>query len=82
MSLQNLNHAGGDVSVNAIISDHNVYSYVLTATVDAQTVTSIFGIFIKDPCSTASFRIAASPVVDMTVFILSDAIQTPILTDL
>ena len=47
MSLTGVTALGGNVQVNgATIADHNTYSLVLTATVDAQTITSNFDVVI------------------------------------
>ena len=40
---------------NATISQHNTYTYTLTASVDDGTATASFDIFIKDPCSSSVF---------------------------
>ena len=69
VTLSSITATGGNVEVNgATIADHNTYSLVLTATVaeDSQSVTSNFDVFIKDPCSTATFQPPTpSPLVDM-----------------
>ena len=69
--------SAGNVQVSgATKADHGTYSFVLTAAVDAQTITSNFDVVIKDPCSTAIFETSPSPLVDMIVSVPSGATST------
>ena len=77
VTLTSLTATGGNVQVTgATIANHNTYSFVLTAAVDAQSITSNFNVVIKDPCSTSIFETTPAPFVDMNVSLPSVATST------
>lgn len=76
----NGDNISGNVVINgATIADHNTHSIVLTAVVDAQTITSNFDVVIVDPCSAAVFQSTPAPA-DMPVTMPSVATTTQTVT--
>ena len=72
VTLQDVNNSSGKVQVSgATKTDHDSYPLTLTATVDAVSVSALFTVQIKDPCSYAVFETDPTPIVNMTVDILN-----------